>query len=243
MTRRDARPLHEDMTSPQTPSELREGVRAGIVDALREDAELRGPRTARLLVMAGALGIFGAVGILLVLSGHPYGHHPPWHVVLFSAAWAGLLVVAIALALLRVRTASLPIARAVFVGIVGLGVAGLCSVLCPDPHFLAWWDRTPVGDALGSLGGPALGALCFGVVTTAFFGLVAAVAAARGRGRDAVTPLLPAAVLVVLLAPGIALQSFGRAWLVSAAWLLGAFAGAYAGIAFGLFAGRRPPPG
>jgi hypothetical protein len=227
------------MTSPQTPPELREGVRAGIVDALREDAELRGPRTARLLVGAGALGIFGAIGILLVLSGHPYGHHPPWHVVLFSAAWSGLLVVAVALALLRVRTASLPIARAVFVGLVGLGVAGLCSVSCPDPHFLAWWDRTAVGTALDAFGGSALSALCFGLVTTAFFGLVAAIVAARGQGREGVGPMLPAATLAVLLAPGIALQSFGRGWLVSAAWLLGAFAGAHAGIALALFVRRR----
>ena len=227
------------MTSRQTPSELREGVRAGIVEALREDAELRGPRTARLLLGAGALGIFGAIGILLVLSGHSYGHHPPWHVVLFSAAWSGLLVVAVALALLRVRTASLPIARAVFVGLVGLGVAGLCSVWCPDPHFLAWWDGTAAGAAMGAFGGAALSALGFGVVTTAFFGLVAAGVAARGHGREAVRPLLPATALVALLAPGIALQSFGRGWLVSAAWLLGAFAGAHAGIALVLSLRRR----
>ena len=36
----------------------------------------------------------------LLLSGHPYEHHPTWHVLLFSVVWSGLLVVMFALALL-----------------------------------------------------------------------------------------------------------------------------------------------
>jgi len=104
------------MESHEAPSEVREGVRSGIMGALERDAEMRGGRTARLLVAAGALGIFGAVGMIRMLSGHPYGHHPASHVVIFSAIWSGLLVVALALAFLQVRTPSLPLARAACLG-------------------------------------------------------------------------------------------------------------------------------
>ena len=225
------------MKNSEAPADLREGVRSGIVDALRRDTELRGPRTARRLLAAGALGIFGAVGVMLMISGHPYGHHPPWHAVLFAAIWSGFLVVAIALALLEVRTPSLPLARAACVGIVGLGIAGACSALCPDPHFLEWWASTSPGRQLESIGGVPLSVLCFGAVTTAVFGIGAAAGVLRGT---AIRPLLPAAVLVALLSPGIALQSFGTSWSAFAAWMLGACAGAYAGIALGIAIRARP---
>src|SRR5512134_1895609 len=87
-----------------TPSELREGVRSGIVAAVERDVELRGARTARLLVAAGAIGALGAIGITLLIADHPFDHHPHWHVVAFASAWSGLLVVTLALAFLQVRT-------------------------------------------------------------------------------------------------------------------------------------------
>ncbi len=111
--------LGNPMVDEQTPSELRAGVRAGILAAVERDAELRGGRTARLLAAAGALGVLGAVGITLMISGHPFGHHPPWHVVVVTATWSGLLVVSLALIFLGVRTPSLPLARAACTGIVG----------------------------------------------------------------------------------------------------------------------------
>jgi hypothetical protein len=215
----------------RTPVPLREGVRAGILAVLTRDVELRGGRTARLLAAAGAIGILGAVGTTLMLSGHPYGHHPSWHVVVFSAMWAGLLVVSLSLVLLRVRTPSLPLARAASVGLLGLGAAGICGALCPDPHFLAWWSGTAVGGALARAGGLAMSALCFGLVTTAFFGAASALLLLGGRGHPSVRPFLPAVALIALLAPGVALQSVGTSWGVFASWLAGTAAGAYTGIA------------
>jgi len=229
------------MGSEQTPADLREGVRSGIVNALERDTEQRGGRTARLLVAAGALGVFGALGMIEMLSGHPYGHHPSSHVVVFSAVWSGLLVVSLALVFLQVRTPSLPLARAACVGVLGLGIAGACSALCPDQHFLEWWITTPAGSRIHSVGGLALSALCFGAVSTLVFGAAAAAAALGGRQRGP-GPLLPAAMLLLLLAPGVALQAVGTSPAVFAGWLVGAAAGAYAGVALAIAARERLAP-
>lgn len=227
------------MGSDQTPRDVREGVRIGIIGALERDTELRGGRTAGLLVAAGALGVIGAIGMVQMLSGHPYGHHPSSHLILFTAVWSGLIVVAIALALLRVRTPSMPLARAACVGLLGLGISGACSTLCPDQHFLAWWVSTSTGSDLRSMGGLPLSAFCFGGMTTLVFGTVAAIVGFGGRHRGPIRPLLPAAMLLLLLTPGVALQSFGMPTLVFVAWLLGTGAGAYAGVALGLSARNR----
>ncbi len=222
------------MDSGHTPQDLREGVRSGILAAVRQDVELRGGRTARLLLAAGALGAFGAIGITLLLSGHPYGHHPASHVVVFTAIWSGLLVVSLALAFLQVRTPSLPLARSACVGLLGLGLAGLCGALCPDPHFLQWWFSTGAGGQLSTAGGTALSVLCFGLVTSLLFGAAGSLAALGSSRRGPIRPILPAVALVILLAPGIALQSFGTSWAVFGGWLLGTVAGAYAGVTIGM---------
>lgn len=221
------------MKGEGTPPDLREAVRAGIVATVERDVELRGGRTARLLVAAGAIGVLGATGITLMLVDHPYGHHPHWHAVVFAAIWCGLLVVGLALAFLGVRTPSLPLARSAVIGILGLGLAGICSALCPDQHFLNWWSSTAVGGRLSAAGGLALSALCFGLAASLFIGAVAAFVG-LGRWRGPIRPLLPAAMLVLLLAPGVALQSFDTSWAVFWCWLLGTVAGAYAGVATGI---------
>jgi hypothetical protein len=217
-----------------TPKELREGVRAGILTSLERDLAQRGGRTARRLLAAGAVGVLGAVGVTLLLSGHPYGHHPSWHAVFFGAVWTGLLVVALALVLLEVRTSRLPLARSAEVAMLGLGLAGLCGALCPDQHFLDWWSATAPGGRLVEAGGLAASALCFGLVSALAFGAGAALLARLARRGTPAGALLPAAMLLVLLAPGVALQSIGTSWAVFWSWLLGCAAGAWAGVAAGI---------
>ena len=119
--------LEDTMADTPTPEELREGVRSGILASIQRDIDLRGGRTARLLASAGLSGILGAVGAILLISGHPFDHHPPWHVAVFASVWAGLLVVSLSFAFLRVRTPSLPLARAACVGVLGLGLAGVAT--------------------------------------------------------------------------------------------------------------------
>lgn len=222
----------------RAPDHLRDGVRAGILASIRRDVELQGGRTARLLVAAGVVGVLGALGVTLLVARHPFGHHPQWHLAVFSTVWAGLLIVSLSVAFLRVRTPSLPLARAATVGLLALGLAGLCGTLCPDPHFLGWWSGTGAGAGIAAVGGPALGAACFGLATTVVFGALSALLVLGERGHPPVSPLLPAAVLLALLAPGILLQSVGTSFGVAAGWLAGAALGGYVGIAGGARARR-----
>ena len=226
--------LGDSTDSDRTPLDLREGVRSGILSSIRRDVEHRGGRTARQLASAGLIGIMGAIGATLMISGHPFGHHAPWHVAVFASVWAGLLVVSLSIAFLQVRTPSLPLARAACVGILGLGLAGICGAVCPDQHFLHWWSATGMGSELTALGGAGLSASCFGGVASLFFGAVAAFVALGGRHQPPVRPLLPAAMLLLLLAPGVALQSVDTSWGVFLGWLGGTAGGAYAGVAAGL---------
>ena len=222
------------MENEHTPPEVREGVRGGILASIRRDVELRGGRTARLLLAAGIVGVVGAIGATLLVSGHPFDHHPPWHVSVFSAVWAGLLVVSFAIAFLGVRTPSLPLARSASVGILGLGLAGICGAICPDQHFLDWWSTTGLGQPITNAGGLMLSALCFGLVTTVFFGAIAAFLILSDGRAPAVRPLLPAAALLLLLLPGVVLQSVDTSVGAFVGWLLGTAAGAYLGVAVGL---------
>lgn len=221
------------MDGSQTHEQLRKGVRAGILVSLRRDFDMRGGRTARLLALAGLGGVAGAVGATLLMAGHPFGHHAPWHVAAFSAVWAGLLVVMLAIALLQVRTPSLPLARSASVGLTCLGIAGACGVLCPDPHFLGWWSATRVGGYLAMSGGLACTALCFGLISTTFFGAAAAFIALGTVRAAPIQPYLPAAMVFLLLLPGVALQSVGTSWTVFGGWLLGTAIGAIGGVTAG----------
>lgn len=221
------------MDDERVPSVVRESVREGIFEAIQRDVELRGGRTAHLLLAAAALGVAGAVGVTALVSAHPFDHHPPWHVTVVSSVWAGLLFVSFAVVLLGVRTPRLQLAKSAAVGILGLGVAGLCGAACPDPHFLAWWSTTPVGNAAARAGGLAASAFCLGLLSTAGFATVAAFVVLGPAGWGRSTRFLSAAFLALLLLPGVALQSVGTSWLTFAAWALGAGAGAIVGVGFG----------
>lgn len=223
------------MGDDRTPPDVREGVRSGILASIERDVERRGGRTARLLAMAAVFGVVGAIGATMLVSNHPFEHHPTWHVALFSTVWAGLLFVCLSLVLLQVRTPTLPLARSASAGLLGLGLAGICGALCPDQHFLAWWTSTGVGEPLTRAGGLALSAACFGLVTALFVAFVSALATFAGRAP--VRPALPATILLVLLAPGVALQSVGASLGVLAAWLAGTAVGSYLGVVAGLRTG------
>jgi hypothetical protein len=175
-----------------------------------------------------------------LISRHPFGHHPSWHLTVISTVWAGLLFVTFAVALLGIRTPTLPLARAATAGIVGLGLAGSCGAICPDQHFLTWWSGTSVGSAIVEVSGPAVAASCFGLVTMFAVGAVSALVTLGSPGRSTIQPAGPAAVaLVLLVLPGLALQSYGASLGVFFGWLGGTAGGAYAGFAAGIRARRR----
>jgi hypothetical protein len=218
----------------QTPTALSQRVRSEIGASLRRDFEFRGARTARRLVLAGVAGVVGALGAILLVAGHSFGHHAPWHVLAFSVAWTGLLVVTIAIALLEIRTPSLPLARSAIVGLIGLGVAGVCGAACPDSHFLVWWSDSPLGGEVTESLGAGLSATCFGLVSAFAIGSLATLLALLGSHEDVLRPALPVVFLGLLLFPGVALQSVGTSWAVFAGWMLATIVGAYAGVTGGM---------
>lgn len=218
----------------QTPTELIHRVRTEIGASLRRDFELRGGRTARRLILAGVAGVIGALGATLLVAEHSFGHHAHWHVVAFSAVWTGLLVVTLAIALLEIRTPSLPLARSAIVGLIGLGIAGICGAACPDSHFLVWWSGSALGAKVSESLGLGLSATCFGLVSASAFGIVATLLALLGSRGEVLRPALPVAFLSLLLAPGVALQSVGTSWTVFAGWMLATVVGSYVGVTGGI---------
>ena len=222
------------MEESETPIELRQRVRTDIGASLRRDFDLRGGRTVRRLVLAGVVGSAGALGAILLVAGHSFGHHAHWHVAAFSAVWTALLVVTLAIALLEIRTPSLPLARSATIGLIALGLAGVCGATCPDPHFLAWWSGSPPGDRITGFVGLALSAACFGLFTAAAFGVLATFVALLGFDTKHLRPMMPVAFLSLLLSPGVALQSVGTSWTVFAGWMLGTVVGAYVGVTGGI---------
>ena len=218
----------------RAPRGVRQGVRDGILASIEYDIELRGSRTAHRIVAAALLGVLGAVGATLLVSNHPFDHHPAWHVMTVSTIWAGLLFVSFALVFLRVRTPLLPLGRSASVGLMSLGLAGVCGAACPDPHFLHWWSATSIGEGLAHAEGLALSALCFGALTAAALSGISAFALLGVPRSRQIASVLAASFVVALQMPGLALQSVDTSWFVFLAWAGGTASGAYLGIVGGV---------
>ena len=220
------------MGDRRAPQEVREGVRQALLASLRSDSELIAGRTARRLAAAGAIGVTGAVGATLLVTAHPFGQYPSWNVAVFSAIWAGLLVVSLSLMFLRIRTPGLPVGQSAAMAVLGLGVAGVVGLCAPDAHFLHWWTGTRVGGWTVSFAGIAGSTLCLGFLAAVFFGATAA-AVLLHRRQPASALALAATMLFLLLLPGVALQSVGTSFEVFAAWALGTAIGCYVGVRAG----------
>jgi hypothetical protein len=209
-------------------------VRAGILAAIGQDVELRGGRTARRVAFAGFAGVAGAIGAMLLVATHPFDHHPHGHELVFSAVWTGLLVVSFCLMLLQVKTPEVPLDRAAAVGLMGLGLAGLCSLLCPDPHVMSWWLESDAGSAIAAQTSTGSSAVCFGFATVFLFALAPAMWLLPASASKRQARLAASGFLTLLLAPGVILESVGLPLAVLAAWIVGTVLGSYAGVASGV---------
>jgi len=216
---------------PHPPEGLREGVRDALLTALGQT----GARTARTLLAAGAAGVLGSVGAVLLLAGHPFGHHPSWHLATFSCLWGALLVVAFALLWLRIQTPGWPLADAARAGVVAVGVAGFAAVFSPDPHVWHAWLAADVGRRLEELGGAFASALGLGLITGAPLGALAGLLTLRvARPRGVRLVLVSTGAVGALLLPGIALQCVGAPAGSFSGWMLGTLLGVASGVALAL---------
>ena len=232
----------ERVNERPTPEALREGVRSAITSALARDVERRGGRTGGHLVLSGVIGVAGALAVTWLVGAHPLAHHPHWHLAFYSTMWAGLLIVALALAILDVRTPRWPIASAARAAVLALALAGVCAAVCPDQHFLAWWDATDPGTWIArTTGSLPLSAFCFGSVAAVTFALLAALPTLPRRREVVRAFVLTSALVALLQAPGIALQATDTSIAVFASWMGGNVVGSIAGVAcaVGLLARRE----
>jgi hypothetical protein len=229
----------EDVRGREEP---REEVRRGVLDALALELDRTSARTAGRLAAAAALGMAGAVGAVAVFSGHLLEGGHGWHLALCAAAWAALLVACFDVVLLRIRVQRIQLTHACVVALVGLGLAAVLGLLCPDRHHLAWWSSTRLGNLLVDRGGPGPGAFCLGACSALLVGASAtAMLALRGvASRGAV---LPGLLLFSMLWPAVLLQSADAPAPVFAWWSAGLFAGCTAGVALGRLARGGAPSG
>ncbi len=211
--------------------ELRSSVREALASALQADAERSGISAARRLIASGGAGAVGAAGALVALTGHPFGHHPAGHLVGFSCLWAAAFVVVFALCWLRIRTPRWPLADAARTALIALGLAGLAALLSPDPHVLHAWSSGPVGGWLGQQAGLFASAGGLGLASSFALASLAACISFRKLGRlDARLVGLSAAVVVLMLLPGITLHCAGETFAAWLGWTAGTLLGSGAGI-------------
>jgi hypothetical protein len=218
--------------------ELREGVRREILGALAQEIDRTSAGTVGHLAAAAALGTAGAVGAVALFSGDLLRDGGGWYLAVCAAAWAGLMSACFAVALLRVRIERIPLTEACVLALLGLGLAAILGLLCPDRHHLAWWTSTPLGSAAVGHGGLGAGAFCLGACSALLVGAGAGVILALRRVsfRGA---MLPGILLFLVLWPAVVLQSAGAPVSIFAWWSAGLLLGSTAGVALGLWPARR----
>lgn len=229
---RDADDEHAGKVPAETPGELREGVREGILDALAYDLDRTRSGITFRLALAGALGVAAAIGSMVLFSGGTLASDHGLHLAVCAAAWGGILVECFVVILLRIEGRRLSLGHATTLALIGFLLAAALGAFCPHPHYLAWWTETALGGAAARAGGPAWSAFCLGICIAALVAVGAsAIAGFRSpvpRGR-----LLSAMLLFLLLWPAIILQSSGLPGSVFFGWT----AGLAAGIVLGALAG------
>jgi len=215
---------------------LREGVREGILAALEREDRQRGTWAARRLAEAGAAGVAAAVGLTVLFAGETAGNGPEWHLAVCGAVWAGLLVEGFAFVFLKIRTPRIQFGQAAALGLMGVGLAALVGLCCPDPRFLRWWQSTAAGQSAATAGGTMGSAFCLGICSALFLGFSACLVL-NWKGGRLTHALIPATALFLLLLPALVLQSIAAGFSVLLAWGLGTAIGSYGGVAAAIAVG------
>jgi len=215
-----------------TPGSLREGVREGILDALREDLDRTSGITTRSLALAGVLGVATAIGAVILFSGGTLASVHGWHLAFCAAAWAGILVECFLVVLLRIEGRRLSLGHATTLALIGFALAATLGVFCPHPHYIEWWSATLVGGTAAHFAGDLGSAFCFGLCLAAPVALGASLIA-NFRSTAPRSVWHSAMLLFLLMWPAMILQFSNLAWTVFA----GGTVGLCIGIGLGLTAG------
>ena len=216
-----------------TPGSLREGVREGILGALREDLDRTSGATTRSLALAGVLGVATSIGAVILFSGGTLASVHGWHLAFCAAAWAGILVECFLVVLLRIEGRRLSLGHATTLALVGFLLAAALGVLCPHPHYIEWWGATHAGGAAARFAGDPGSAFCFGLCLAGAIALGASLIA-NFRSTAPRSVWLSAILLFLLMWPAMILQFSNLAMSVFAAGTLGLSVGIGLGLGAGV---------
>jgi hypothetical protein len=216
-----------------TPGNLREGVREGILGALREDLDRTSGATTRSLALAGVLGIATAIGAVILFSGGTLASIHGWHLAFCAAAWSAILVECFLVVLLRIRGRRLSVGHATTLALVGFLTAAALGVMCPHPHYIEWWNATRVGGVAARFAGDAGSAFCFGLCLAGAIALGASLIA-NFRSTAPRSVWLSATLLFLLMWPALILQFSKASAADFAAGTLGLSVGICLGLGLGV---------
>lgn len=160
-----------------------------------------------------------------------------------AVLWSGLFVGAFYLILGRYRLGGIPLSPIASIGAASAGLLLVGTAFCPKLEFLQLWLASLPGRLLADLGGAGLSTCAFG----ALFALAPSFLAALYFGRKLHGPpwkesVLASGAIVLLLAPGLALQCsrlrLALAALLVAGVILGSLGGTLAALRLQHGAGR-----
>ena len=214
----------------------REAVRLGVRDALAQEIDLTTRKTVLRMAGAGGLGLATAVSAVGLFARG--GSSPDsLYLAVCAAAWSSLVVVLFALAMLRIGTPRLPLAESSLLALIGLALAAVLGVVCPNPQMLMWWMETTFGVWATNTLGLEASSLCMGLCLALVAGAGAAIfVSVRAAGRPSI--VVPAFLLFLAIWPSVIVQSMGESVTTLASWSVGLAIGAGFGVAAGTIARR-----
>lgn len=228
--------------SPSSPAAIRDGVRQGILEALRLDLERSARRVTIGLAGAGAIGVTAALCGVHVFGGHVLAGERAALATLCGVVWTGLLVVTIGLSILGIQFRRTSLAAAARLALLTLLGAALLLLSCPQRQALAWWLGTAPGKLAAAALGDPFSAFLLALAGTALVSGIASLLVVP-RTKTPMSLLGSATLLLLVLLPGLVLQAIGSSVPVALGFALGAAAGGVVGVGAALRVTSPTPAG
>lgn len=226
-------------TEERIPADViarRDAVRLGVRDALAQEVDVTSRKTALRVAASGGMGLVTAIAAIALFA-RGGSTSDPLYLAVCAAAWSSLVVVLFALALLRIGTPRLPLAESALLALMGLALAAVLGVVCPNPQMLMWWMETAFGQWAASTLGLEASSLCMGLCLALVAGAGSAIlVSVRAAGRPSI--FVPALLLFLVIWPSVIVQSMGESGMTLTSWSVGLAIGACFGIAVGTLARR-----
>jgi len=223
----------------RTPADVtarREAVRLDVRAALAQEVDFTSRKTAVRMAAAGGMGLATAVTAISLFA-RGASTADPLPLAVCAAAWSSLVVVLFALVMLRIGTPRLPLAESALLALMGLALAAVLGIVCPNPQMLMWWMETTFGRWATNTIGLEASSLCMGLCLALVAGSGSAIlVSVRAAGRPSI--VVPAVLLFFAIWPSVIVQSMGESAMTLASWSLGLAIGACFGIAVGTLVRR-----